>query len=245
MNCRNSGPFEAFPSLASIPNSGGLGPGVNVTCLLTSTPLSDAPKQRVQLHRGFNIVTLCLVLTASLLGTSVLTSPLWLNGQEISPIVLVVSGPISLTEAQTHVSIVSPQLPDFSSFTGPFNYPKCRPSQPMPEPEPVHTGVLSTEHVDTISQLSDVPDFTATYQVNVLVRSTRNTASLPMHATLGKIRAQTSADSEVFEQAATHTASKLADMLYHFAQQIPVNANDHVYNNTDFSQESLLMLLQL
>ena len=55
-----------------------------------------------------------------------------------------------------------------------------------------------------------------------------------MHATLGKIRAQTSADSEVFEQAATHTASTLADMWYNFAQQIPVNANDHVYNNADF-----------
>ena len=55
-----------------------------------------------------------------------------------------------------------------------------------------------------------------------------------MHATSGKILAQTSADSEVFEQAATHTTSKLADMWYHFAQQILVNANDHVYNNTDF-----------
>ena len=105
----------------------------------------------------------------------------------------------------------------------------------MPEPEQVHTGVLSAEHVETISQLSDVPDFTTTYQVNVLFRSTRNTAFLPMHASLGKIRAQTSADSDVFERAATYTASKLADMWYHFAQQIPVNANDHVYNNTDFS----------
>ena len=74
-----------------------------------------------------------------------------------------------------------------------------------------------------------------TNQVNVLVRSTRNTASLPMHASQGKIRVQISADSEVFEQAATHTASKLADMWYNFAKQIPVNANDHVCNDTDFS----------
>ena len=105
----------------------------------------------------------------------------------------------------------------------------------MPELQSVHTGVLSAEHVDTISHLSDVPDFTNTYQVNVLVRSTRNTASLPMHSTLGKIRAQTSADSEVFEQAATHTGSKLAGRWYHIAQQIPVNLSDHVYNDTDFS----------
>ena len=82
----------------------------------------------------------------------------------------------------------------------------------MPEPEPVHIGVLSAEHVDAVSQLSDVPDFIATYQVNVLARSTRNIAYFPMHSTLGKIRAQTSANSEGFEQAATHTASKLADM---------------------------------
>ena len=108
VNCRNSSPFEAFPSLASILNPGGSGPGVNITCLLTSTPLPNAQKQRVQLHRGFNIVTLCLVLIASLLGTSVLTSPLWYDGQWISPGGHVVSGSISLTEAQTHVSIVSP-----------------------------------------------------------------------------------------------------------------------------------------
>ena len=88
------------------------------------------------------------------------------------------------------MSIVSPQLTDFSSFTGPFNYSKCRPGQPMPESKPVHPSVLSGEHADTISQLSDIPTFTTTYQVNVLVRSTNNTASLPMHATLGKIRAQ-------------------------------------------------------
>ena len=55
-----------------------------------------------------------------------------------------------------------------------------------------------------------------------------------MHATLGKIRAQTSADSEAFEQASTHTASKLTYMWYYLGQQIPVNANDHVYNDTDF-----------
>ena len=79
VNCRNSSLFEAFPSLASIPNSGGPGTSVNSTCLLTSTPLPKAPKERVQLHRGFNIATLCLVLTASLIGTSVLTSPLWLD----------------------------------------------------------------------------------------------------------------------------------------------------------------------
>ena len=65
-----------------------------------------------------------------------------------------------------------------------------------------------------------------------------------MHATLGKIRSQTSADSEVFEQAAAHTASKLADMWHHFAQQIPVNANDHVYNNTDFSTGKSAYVLQ-
>ena len=56
-----------------------------------------------------------------------------------------------------------------------------------------------------------------------------------MHATLGKSRTQTSTDSEVFEQAATHTASKLDDMWNNFAQQIPVKPNDHVYNDADFS----------
>ena len=106
VNCRNSSPFEAFPSLASIP--GGSGQGVNVTYLLTSTPFLNAPNQRVQLHCEFNIVTLCLVLTASLLGTSVLTSPFWLDCQEISPGVHVVSGPISLSKVQTRVNCVSP-----------------------------------------------------------------------------------------------------------------------------------------
>ena len=234
VNCRNSSLFEAFPSSADILNSGESASGANITCLLTSTPLPNSPKEQVQLHRGFNIVTLCLALAASLVGTSALTSPLWLDGQKISPGVHVVSALLSLTEAQTHMSSVSLQLNDFRSFTGPFNYPKCHPNQPLPEPEPVHTGVLSAEHVDTISQLSDIPDFITTYQVNVLVRSTRNTASFLMHATLSNTRAQTSADSEVFEEATAHTASNLADMCYNFAQQIPVNANDHVCNDTNF-----------
>ena len=83
---------------------------------------------------------LSLLLTASLLGTS----PLWLDGQEIFPGVYVLSSHISLTETQKRVPIVSPQLTDLFSFS----YPKCHPSQPMPEPEPVHTGVLSAEHVN-------------------------------------------------------------------------------------------------
>ena len=181
---------------------------------------------------------------------SVLTSPLWLDGQEISPGVHVVSGPISLTKAQTHVPIVSPKLTDFSSFTGPFNYQKSRPSQPMPEPEPVHTDtVLSAEYVDTI--LSSVMFLTSLPPTRSMLGSLYTYHCISsLHATLGNIRAQTSADSEIFQQAATHTASKLVDMWYHFPQQIPVNANDPAYNpgfiiTLIFPQESLLMLLQL
>ena len=75
---------------------------------------------------------------------------LWLDGQKI-PLVSILSVVLFHSLKLRHVSIVSHQLTDFSSFTGLFNYPKCRPSQPMPEPEPVHTGVLSAKHVDTIS----------------------------------------------------------------------------------------------
>ena len=48
VNCRNSSPFKAFPSSASIPNSGGSGPGVNITCLLTSTPELFAIKAELE-----------------------------------------------------------------------------------------------------------------------------------------------------------------------------------------------------
>ena len=165
---------------------------------------------------------------------------LWLDGQEVSPGAHVVSGPISLTKAQTHVSIVSPQLTDFSSFTGSFNHPKCRPSHLIPEPEPVHT-----EHVHTISHLSDVPDFTTTYQVNVLVRSTPDTASLRDFLCMllwAKFVPRPLLIVKFLNKLLL--TQNVGDMWYHFAQQIPVNAMIMFIMTLIFPQESLLMLLQ-
>ena len=75
--CRDTNPLDAFPPLRN-QNSSSAPPGLstsppqgpssaNITCLLTAMPSPAYPSSHICLHRGFNLVTLCLVITASLL----------------------------------------------------------------------------------------------------------------------------------------------------------------------------------
>ena len=86
------------------------------------------------------VVTLCLVMTASLVGSSLFFSPHWLEGHDISPGIQVISGPINMNSISS-----TPSLDDslFSSLPV-SNYPKCWPSRVLPEcePSPVQAGVL-------------------------------------------------------------------------------------------------------
>ena len=93
--CPNGNPIELYPCLGS-PNSISPSHGPSSAhvaipmCLLTSSPTPSQPSELIRLHRGYNLVTLCLVMTASLVGSSMFSSPLWLEGNEVCPGVCVV-----------------------------------------------------------------------------------------------------------------------------------------------------------
>ena len=86
ITCCDENPFVAFPSLA---NQNSSQPQKTVhsshssvlppTCLLTPMPPPTQPKERVTLHRGFNVVSFCLLLASSLVGSSFLAGPMWLE----------------------------------------------------------------------------------------------------------------------------------------------------------------------
>ena len=102
--CGDENPFTAFPSLANQNSSQPQGPSPSShstvpqpTCLLTPMPPPTQPREHVPLHRRFNVVSFCLLLASSLVGSSFLAGSMWLEGHEICPGVQVVSGPINLT----------------------------------------------------------------------------------------------------------------------------------------------------
>ena len=84
VTCRDTNPLDAFPPLRNQTSSSappGLstsppqGPSsANITCLLTAKPSPAHPSSHICLHRGFNLLTLCLVMTASLVGFTLFSS---------------------------------------------------------------------------------------------------------------------------------------------------------------------------
>ena len=142
MKCRDANPLDAFPSLRNQPSSSASqgSPSTHVTCLLTVMPTPSHHSSHIRLHHGFNLVTLCLVMTASLVGSTMFFSPHWLEDNEISPGVQVVSGPVDLNSISSVPSLDHPLFPHHEGH----NYPKCRPSRMLLEYEPplVQAGVL-------------------------------------------------------------------------------------------------------
>ena len=85
VTCRDTNPLDAFALLRNQTSSSApLGPSsslsqgsstANVTCLLTAMPSLSNPSSRIRLHRGFNLVTLCLVMTACFVCSTLFSSP--------------------------------------------------------------------------------------------------------------------------------------------------------------------------
>ena len=173
----------------------------------------------IRLYRGFNIVTLCLVMTASLVGSSLFSSPHWLEGHNISPGIQVIGGPINMNS----ISFV-PSLDD-SLFSSPpvSNYPKCRPSRILPECEPstVQAGVLlSPSQLLPVGNIlsGEIPDFTEKVMYTVVIKVTKVHLVLPHNANLGSIQAMTSENDKVFSEAADTTADLSADTWLAYAK---------------------------
>ena len=85
VKCHDANPPDAFPSMRnqSYSSASLVSPSTNVTCLLTAMPTPSHHSSHIRLHRGINLVTLCLVMTAPLVGSSLFSSPPWLEGTEI------------------------------------------------------------------------------------------------------------------------------------------------------------------
>ena len=104
-------------------------------------------------------------MTASLVGSTMFSSPHWLEGNEISPGVQVVSGPVDLNSIS---SVPSLDDPLFHHHEG-HNYPKCRPSRMLLEYEPplVQAGVLisPTQPLGTGNAFNtgDTPEFSQNF----------------------------------------------------------------------------------
>ena len=115
--------------------------------------------------------------------------PQWLDGNEISPGIQVISGPLDMNAI---FSVPSLNGPLFFPHEG-HNYPKCRPSRMCPpfEPPPVQAGILNCpiQPLDIGNAFAaDVPDFSTKFYTTVVVKSTKDHTVLPHNANLGSIQ---------------------------------------------------------
>ena len=206
ISCYDSNPLQAFPTLRnpkSSPDS-----SANVTCLLTAMPSSCEPGGCVSFARGFNLVTVCFLVTASLVGSPLFSGPLWLEGNQFSPGLETLSGPIDFQSIQ---NIVFPGdiPPSFLTFSLPA-HSKCRTSRPVPQVDKYCVAILASQSEKVLEEAIHNEVYIAT----VLIRSTKGSAKLPGNISLGTLRSVTTADTDTFQNAANHTAQLLSDKWY-------------------------------
>ena len=128
VSCHNSNPMSVFNEMkrqisaqASV---------ANVTCLLTAMPRPLGLSNPVSLCRGLNVVTVCLVVAASLLGSPFFAGSHWLDGTQFSPGLQTLSGPIDLSvRAQALNPGEFPPFPTGFPTSHPPDSPPC-PNQP-------------------------------------------------------------------------------------------------------------------
>ncbi len=207
VTCYNASPLASFPGLD--PRATTQGSAANVTCLLTPLPSPSSStfgQRQISLSRGFNLITVCLLITGSLLSSPLFSGPLWLDGKHFSPGLQTLSGPINLQSFQRIApsgNLLHSILPDT-----PPSYSKCRPSRPLP-PEENMSPTLFISMGDPNSSEHVVPE--QIFLTNVLIHSVKGSANLPHNVPLGLIREQTQDDIFAFEKAADYTARNLAE----------------------------------
>ena len=70
----------------------------------------DTVKYSRQLQRSFHLIPICLLISASFLGTYVLDKNCWLEGLQVSPSVNIISGPIDLQHVSSHLNVSEPEF---------------------------------------------------------------------------------------------------------------------------------------
>ena len=207
--CKDVNPAKSFPALCS--SHSGFTSSANVTCLLTAVPPPPQTRAPISLHKGFNLVTVCLMLATSLASSPYFSTlgDLWLEGKQVLPGVNTISGPI-------HFSGLSrmTQLTDHATPYPPVpSHPKCRPSVPIPTVGPKATGLLA-EISDNINSLAAIPQTQDYCYTHVVIHSTRESTTLPFNAFIGTIRPMDDADRTVLQSAAEFTASQVANQFF-------------------------------
>ena len=213
ISCYDSNPLNAF----SVPKSQtpSMSSTANVTCLLTAMPPACGPGEQVTLCRGLNLVTVCFVITASLIGCPLLSGSLWLEGTQFSPGLQTLSGPINFRALKS-----SPCSGEKFSPFYPTSHPgfsKCRPSRPIPMVSEQCQGILASRNNNGIV------DFDANNEVfctNVYIRSTKDSVLLPSNVSLGTIRSANGNDNQDFNDAADYTAKKLSNYWYEYVTAV-------------------------
>ena len=178
-----------------------------------------------------NIITVCLFLTSSLIGSTYFDDSFWLKGQKLNPDMEVISGPANLSYIPCSVQLLTPPLRAKR---------KCTPSQPLQdsttniyEPDSNYATVFGVSEVElssatTISdpRVSDLPvsDISVAYYTSVVLHSNLET-TLPFNAHLGNIRPITITDKTAFAEAAKDTSEQLINAweTYLYCQQANQN----------------------
>ena len=166
-----------------------------ITFLLTGMPNPAQPKHRIELHMGLNLITVCITLTAALFGSPLFNSPLFLQGNNLTPDIHVISGPTSLSNAR---SILSPP----SLYSMPNT--KCHPSRPKADSdsEPVSPPSSPQAHLFPSAQyfkansVKELPitDPSKDFFTAIAVHSTKNNTYLSFNANVRFIRPMTNDD---------------------------------------------------
>ena len=192
-------------------------PHVSVTCLLIGAPSPRVHKHSQSLHRGLNFVTVCVTLSAALMGYQAMHQPLWIEGRDIQPGVKVLSGPFDVSQISHHVT-PEMNLADSDQF--------CN-ARLIEIPEPPDS-VLTEE----------APDICVTYFTTLAVESKLKKTTIAESVILGDIRDMTNEDKAIREEVADTTAKQLADGWLTWADTQQTPASTQPVKNSEKAEEN-------
>ena len=205
VQCYDTNPLETFPTLTG--HQPCRSSTATVTCLLTAIPQPGTTAEHVSVTRRLTLVTVCIVIAASLVGSPLLAGPLWLECAQFSPGFQSLSGPIDL-----HSLIRAPYLGDRLPqlfLSSPSGFSQCRPSHPL---APIGKSCMAA-----LTSQSDLPIHSLDPQdmvlfTNMLVHPDTDSAQLLFHVSLGTIHPFSEADTVEYQTAVGYTAQHLSDI---------------------------------
>ena len=85
VDCKDVNPAKSFPTLCS--SHSGFVSSANIPCLLTIVPPPPQTRAPISLHKGFNLVTVCMMLATSFISSPYFSNlgDLWLEGKQVLP----------------------------------------------------------------------------------------------------------------------------------------------------------------